>query len=346
MANVFVSYARRDRERVLGVVSALEHEGLSVWWDPNLVPGKRFREIITRELEAADSVVVVWTATSILSDYVQDEAEEARERGVLVPVTLEPVKPPTGFRQVQAADLSQWTGSAQHPEFRILLSAVHALVNAARADEASARPEPDADDRAAQGATSAAPAEVPTAAPPAAGPQTSAPQATAPQPAAAPGAMLLPRLFDLFALPAVWLSVAGLVALAGLQVGFGLSVTAAALVIWAGASAQAGARLGPNRKMMVMVVSVGVALIVGASAHNASGVVTAVLVFASIFAGWVSILLTSRQASGRIRSQREAAHRFDYRAFGAEIERDVMEKVRRRHADRSRRSRSRATPDG
>ena len=61
MANVFVSYARRDREQVLALVSALEHEGLSVWWDPNLVPGKRFRDIIARELAAADSVVVVWT---------------------------------------------------------------------------------------------------------------------------------------------------------------------------------------------------------------------------------------------------------------------------------------------
>ena len=64
MANVFLSYARRDRERVLALASALEREGLSVWWDPNLVPGKRFRDIIARELSAADAVIVVWTAAS------------------------------------------------------------------------------------------------------------------------------------------------------------------------------------------------------------------------------------------------------------------------------------------
>src|ERR1700736_2247408 len=97
----FISYARRDKERVLQLTSALEREGLSVWWDSDLVPGRRYRQMIAEQLTLADSVIVVWTAAALQSDWVQDEAEEGRQRGVLIPVILEPVRAPAGFRQVQ-----------------------------------------------------------------------------------------------------------------------------------------------------------------------------------------------------------------------------------------------------
>ena len=89
--------------------------------------------MIADQLAAADCVIVTWTAASLGSDWVQDEAEEGRQRGVLIPVVFEPVRPPAGFRQVQAADLSQWAGSAQHPEFRSLVFAIRSLVQIARA---------------------------------------------------------------------------------------------------------------------------------------------------------------------------------------------------------------------
>jgi hypothetical protein len=124
------------------------------------------------------------------------------------------------------------------------------------------------------------------------------------------------------------------------RVGFGLSVTAAAMVIWAGTAAQAGARLGPNRKMMVTVTSVGVALIVGASAHSASGVVSAILTGAVIFAGFASISLASGRRS---RSWREAAHHPDYGEFAQDIRQEVLEKLRRRRGRR--RAKSGAAPE-
>ena len=362
MANVFVSYARRDREQVLGLVSALEHEGLSVWWDPNLVPGKRFRDIIARELAAADSVVVVWTAASIQSDYVQDEAEEARERGVLVPTTLEPVKPPAGFRQVQAADLRQWTGSNQHPEFRMLLRAVRTLVEAARADDASeARAESPAPERAPPasspaGAATPPPPTVsssaqrptlsqPTAQPTGASSAAAAPAASAEAPPSAPApheVPFLPRLFDLFARPAVWLTGAALVAASGLEVGFGLAGTAAAMMIWAGAMAQAGVGVGfgPNRKTMVMVISLGVTLIVAASAHSPKGAISAILTGGAVFAGVTTITMASgrgarrRSAPNRATRAAHRAYREEFRDYGEEIKREVLEGLRSRRARR------------
>jgi hypothetical protein len=144
VANVFISYARRDKERVIALTSALENEGLSVWWDSDLTPGRRYRQVIAEQLAAADCVIVVWSAAALESDWVQDEAEEGRQRGVLIPIILEDVRPPAGFRQVQAADLSQWTGSPQHPDFRSLVFAVRSLVQIARATRRNDPPQPGA----------------------------------------------------------------------------------------------------------------------------------------------------------------------------------------------------------
>lgn len=50
MADVFVSYARSDKARVAPLVAAIEAQGWSVWWDPDLDPVRndpRFRAMMT-----------------------------------------------------------------------------------------------------------------------------------------------------------------------------------------------------------------------------------------------------------------------------------------------------------
>jgi adenylate cyclase len=59
MADIFVSYARADRARVAPLVAGLEAEGWSVWWDPNIVPGQEFDQLIAQEIDKAKAVVVV-----------------------------------------------------------------------------------------------------------------------------------------------------------------------------------------------------------------------------------------------------------------------------------------------
>lgn len=297
LANVFISYARRDRDRVLALATALEAEGLSVWWDPNLVPGKRFREMISAELEAADAVVVVWTAASLQSDYVHDEAEEARERGVLIPVILEPVKAPAGFRQVQAADLSQWTGSPQHPEFRMLVMAARTLVGASSREDGdapaavqSAPTPPDTAPAPAAPAAAIAPAAPPT------------PAAAAPAPAPHPhGSALLAGLYDTFAKPLVWLGTAFVTGIFGVVVGFGLAGTAAAFVVVAGAMAYAGmnAGIGPIAKTLVAALSVGTGIVVLVGMHSPAGLVTGVLVGSILFGSLAVLAMIVRALSHR-----------------------------------------------
>ena len=127
MADIFVSYAQADREWVKELATALEAEGLSVWWDPNLLPGTKFRDAIQSEMDKAKAVVVVWSRLAIESDWVRDEAEDGRQLRKLVPVLKDPVTPPHGFRQLQTANLSQWRGRRENPEFRMLVRGIRAL---------------------------------------------------------------------------------------------------------------------------------------------------------------------------------------------------------------------------
>jgi len=128
MADIFISYAREDRNWVRGLAQDLEAEGYSVWWDPNLLPGSRYRETIEKELDQAFASIVVWSSDSIQSDFVRDEAEEARVLNRLVPVLKDAVQPPHGFRQIQTADLSDWrAGRRDHSEFVLVVEGLQAL---------------------------------------------------------------------------------------------------------------------------------------------------------------------------------------------------------------------------
>lgn len=123
-ARIFLSYARPDRARAEQVIAALELAGCGVWWDGLLDGGVAFATTTEDELESADAVVVLWSQTSIASHWVLDEATRGRERGRLVPVSLDGAMAPLGFRQYQLLDLAKWRGSVSAPEMTNLLRAV------------------------------------------------------------------------------------------------------------------------------------------------------------------------------------------------------------------------------
>ncbi len=102
--DVFVSYAQADRDRVRPIVDALEAAGLSVWWDRRIAPGAGFDAEIQEALDNSSCVLAVWSKTSISSEWVITEAGEGSERGVLVPVSIDPVRPPLAFRRRQTID--------------------------------------------------------------------------------------------------------------------------------------------------------------------------------------------------------------------------------------------------
>ena len=99
MSDIFISYAREDRAKVRPLAEALERQGWSVWWDRAIPTGRRFDRVIDQALAEARCVVVVWTQRSVGKDWVLEEADDGRERDVLMPVLLEKVRPPRGFRR-------------------------------------------------------------------------------------------------------------------------------------------------------------------------------------------------------------------------------------------------------
>lgn len=120
MADIFISYAREDREAVEKLAGLIEAAGLSCWWDRQLAAGARYREKTEIELNAAKAVLVVWTKHSVGSHWVADEATAAVEAGKLAPISLDGALPPLGFRQFQVIDFTGWKGAADGPVKELL----------------------------------------------------------------------------------------------------------------------------------------------------------------------------------------------------------------------------------
>ena len=128
MNDVFISYARPDRETAHRLADTLEAHGLSVWWDHDLAPGQKFASVISQELATARCVLVLWSRASVASNWVSDEASEGLQRGVLVPAVIEAgVQPPLGFRGLHTAELSAWLTGGSDSELQRLCQAVQAL---------------------------------------------------------------------------------------------------------------------------------------------------------------------------------------------------------------------------
>jgi formylglycine-generating enzyme required for sulfatase activity len=131
MADVFVSYAREDLERVRPIVGAIEDAGYSVFWDRRIPSGMTWRGYIGKALDEAKCVVVVWSKHSVESDWVMEEADEGRQRRILIPITIEDVVPPLGFRSIQHEDLSEWDGDAEHRRVNGMLASIERLAGQA-----------------------------------------------------------------------------------------------------------------------------------------------------------------------------------------------------------------------
>jgi len=128
MADVFVSYKRKDRELAAVVVAQLDFAGYNVWWDQHLTPREAWDDLIERELNAAKAVLVLWTPRSVTSEWVKNEADYAKSLNKLVPTKLEACKVPLAFRRLQTADLTSWSGAPGHAEWQKTLKWIGDLV--------------------------------------------------------------------------------------------------------------------------------------------------------------------------------------------------------------------------
>src|SRR6185436_7519754 len=98
ITNVFISYDHEDHSLAAPIAAALEKAGHSVWWDERIAAGAEYNMEIEVAVDRADAVIVLWSERSVRSAWVRDEAAEGRDKGKLIPITIDGTKPPMGFR--------------------------------------------------------------------------------------------------------------------------------------------------------------------------------------------------------------------------------------------------------
>jgi hypothetical protein len=111
MADIFISYAKADRNLAQQLAAHLEAQGRTTWWDTDVGAGQSPRSTIDQELESAHKVIVLWSKASIGSPFVLHEAITARDAGKLVQVKTSDIevsdipRPLRALSPVNASDL-------------------------------------------------------------------------------------------------------------------------------------------------------------------------------------------------------------------------------------------------
>ena len=138
MADVFVSYSRKNRDRVELISGGLAQSGYSLWWDERLAASDDYAMLIESEIDAAPCVVVAWSASARQSLWVRAEANEALDAGKLVQISLDQAKLPLPFTMLHCLDFSRWGGERQGSPWGDLEGKVGAFVRGQGAMDAAA----------------------------------------------------------------------------------------------------------------------------------------------------------------------------------------------------------------
>jgi hypothetical protein len=93
-----------------------------------LILGEDYFDRIEAELEASKAVIVLWSKDSVKSPWVKAEANRGARSNRLLPVVIDSCTIPLRFEILQAADLRDWRGGAEHPEWKKLVQQVGVLV--------------------------------------------------------------------------------------------------------------------------------------------------------------------------------------------------------------------------
>jgi hypothetical protein len=128
MAEVFISYSQKDRALVAPIAARLAELGVDAWYDREISAGERFGAVIRARLKEAKAVLACWSPEAIQSDWVEAEADYARELGTYVPVFVAPCTLMPPFNRIHTDDLSKWTGESNDPTWIKLVDRVAKVI--------------------------------------------------------------------------------------------------------------------------------------------------------------------------------------------------------------------------
>lgn len=127
MRHVFISYAREDQAKARIIADGLERVGIHVWWDDRLQLGQSFEPEIINALNNALAVLVLWSRSSVRSEWVYKEASLAQANSVLLPIRLDDALPPGEFAALDCANLQTWRPGKPHGEFDQIIRTLKSL---------------------------------------------------------------------------------------------------------------------------------------------------------------------------------------------------------------------------
>jgi hypothetical protein len=148
MTEVFISYSQKDRALVAPIAKCLAELGVDAWYDREISAGERFGAVIRTKLKEAKAVLACWSPEAIESEWVEAEADYARELGTYVPIFVAPCALMPPFNRIHTDDLSKWTGEANDPVWIKLIDRLAKLIGR-EGVAAAARALPSSDEQAA-----------------------------------------------------------------------------------------------------------------------------------------------------------------------------------------------------
>ncbi|MEM8696515.1 MAG: toll/interleukin-1 receptor domain-containing protein [Pseudomonadota bacterium] len=120
MTDIFLSYARKNRDRVAAIADGLSDGGYDLWWDTALKAGDNYALKIEQALDATKSVVVCWSQQAKESLWVRAEATEALDNDKLIQLKLDESRMPLPFNILNMIAFDGWNGERTAPEWTAL----------------------------------------------------------------------------------------------------------------------------------------------------------------------------------------------------------------------------------
>ena len=121
MAQIFISYSRKDIGFVRKLAGDLEKAGYDVWWDlTDLRGGDDWPRVIPAAIESSQYVIVVLSPNSVISDWVEKEYMQALSlRKKIIPIMLASSRVPFALNTINYID---FTGEDYAASLNSLLS--------------------------------------------------------------------------------------------------------------------------------------------------------------------------------------------------------------------------------
>lgn len=129
MADVFLSYARLERDKAEPIRDALIELGLDVFFDVDgLDGGDVFPDVLDREVKQAGAVVSLWSPLALTRPWIKIESRIGKDRGVLIPIEIAALDSlhdvPAAFYDDQRIDLVDFDGNTSSPGWLKLIKSL------------------------------------------------------------------------------------------------------------------------------------------------------------------------------------------------------------------------------